>query len=102
MAPVQLTIDEIAEVIEHLPVEKQQQLLERFRFSESRETELKGLVNRPQKKEDLATDRYGNIDLSEYGGQIEPEQLELLKVFMGAYQASEDFDPTRIFHPLDD
>ncbi|MBM3236620.1 hypothetical protein FJZ31_10015 [Candidatus Poribacteria bacterium] len=86
--------------------------MERFRFSASRKTGLEGLVNRSQKKEGSETDRYGGIDLSKYvrfahrrlrltEGQIEPEQLELLKEFMGAFEAPEDFDPTRIYHPLD-
>jgi hypothetical protein len=101
MAQSQLTIAQIAEAIEQLPVEEQQQLVERFRFSASRKTGLEGLVNLSQKKESSETDRYGGIDLSEYEGQIEPEQLELLKEFMGAFEAPEDFDPTRIYHPLD-
>jgi len=91
MAQFQLTVNEIAEVFKQLPVEEQQQLLVR----------LEGLVNRPQKKEVPETDRYGGIELSEYEGQIEPEQLELLKQFMGGFEASEDFDPTRIYHPFD-
>ena len=41
MAQLQLTIAQIAEAIEQLPFEEQQQLLER----------LEGLANRPQKKE---------------------------------------------------
>jgi len=45
MAQFQLTIDQIAEAIEQLPVTEQQQLLERFRFSESRKAGLEGLVN---------------------------------------------------------
>ena len=114
MAQSQLTVAQIAEAIEQLPVEEQQRLLARFRFSESpkesedsigvfqtRKTGLEGLVNRSQKKDGSETDRYGGIDLSEYEGQIEPEQLELLKEFMGAFEAPEDFDPTRIYHPLD-
>lgn len=44
-------------------------------------------------------DRYAGLDLDYYRSRIERDQFDLLKQFVGAHPASEDFDPTDLWYP---